>query len=192
MNRQAKETRENIVDAFLDIMQGKPLRRVTVREITDKAGISRVAFYYHYEDVYDLFAKIQEQSIQAVASLLEDSLESSDSSQFERKFFSYVSSNQPLLAVLAKEGLAPSFILQALHATKRTHRENTLHLEGHLAKTGNQAFVDYQFIYMAGGTLFMVFDWIAGKQDIPSDKVAMLAELFNHQVGCLSSRKQAR
>ena len=32
----------------------KPLDKITIHELTDECGISRMAFYYHFKDIYDL------------------------------------------------------------------------------------------------------------------------------------------
>lgn len=189
MNRQAEETRQNITDAFLDLLQEKPLNAITVKEITDKAGISRVAFYYHYTDIYALFESIQQEAIETISKLLKDSLSKKDSSLFEKELFAYAEKNQVLLSVLVGKGLAPGFILEALEVAKLTHAKSHEHLDTHLSKTDNSVFIDYQFIYMAGGTLFMIFEWITRGQGLSSDKMATLTEIFNHQVGLLTSQK---
>ena len=33
---------------------GKPLSKITVTDITEDCGISRMTFYYHFKDIYDL------------------------------------------------------------------------------------------------------------------------------------------
>ena len=35
-------------------MLHKPLNKITIRDITDDCGISRMTFYYHFQDIYDL------------------------------------------------------------------------------------------------------------------------------------------
>ena len=35
-------------------MLKKPLDKITIRDITDDCGISRMTFYYHFQDIYDL------------------------------------------------------------------------------------------------------------------------------------------
>ena len=35
-------------------MQVKALDKITIRDITTDCGISRMAFYYHFKDIYDL------------------------------------------------------------------------------------------------------------------------------------------
>lgn len=32
----------------------KPLDRITIKDLTDDVGISRMSFYYHFKDIYDL------------------------------------------------------------------------------------------------------------------------------------------
>jgi len=50
------KTQERLQNALLELLETKELKAVTVKEICDKAGISRNAFYQHYgykEDLYD-------------------------------------------------------------------------------------------------------------------------------------------
>ena len=32
----------------------KPLPKITIQDLTDDCGISRMTFYYHFKDIYDL------------------------------------------------------------------------------------------------------------------------------------------
>ncbi|WP_333673104.1 TetR/AcrR family transcriptional regulator [Holdemanella porci] len=32
----------------------KPLDKITIKDLTDDVGISRMSFYYHFKDIYDL------------------------------------------------------------------------------------------------------------------------------------------
>lgn len=50
------KTQERLQNALLELLETKELKEITVKEICDKAGISRNAFYQHYgykEDLYD-------------------------------------------------------------------------------------------------------------------------------------------
>ena len=42
------KTQERLQNAMLELLQSKELKAITVKEICDKAGISRNAFYQHY------------------------------------------------------------------------------------------------------------------------------------------------
>lgn len=49
-----KRTRENLGKAFLELYASKPIERISVREITARAGYNRATFYIYYANVYDL------------------------------------------------------------------------------------------------------------------------------------------
>lgn len=47
-------TKQALEASLKQVMQKKPLDKITIRDITDTCGISRMAFYYHFKDLYDL------------------------------------------------------------------------------------------------------------------------------------------
>lgn len=47
-------TKRDLEDALKTMLLQKPLDKITIRDLTDVAGISRMAFYYHFQDIYDL------------------------------------------------------------------------------------------------------------------------------------------
>jgi AcrR family transcriptional regulator len=53
-NRQAERTKSWIFDAIMQLMDEKPYNKVTVSDITKKAGIARTTFYRSYKDKDDI------------------------------------------------------------------------------------------------------------------------------------------
>ena len=51
---RVRMTKKMLIGAFLQLRREKPLRRITVSELCQCAGVGRGTFYAHYEDVYDL------------------------------------------------------------------------------------------------------------------------------------------
>ena len=47
-------TKKALEASLKKMLLKKPLDKITIRDITDDCGISRVAFYYHFRDIYDL------------------------------------------------------------------------------------------------------------------------------------------
>ena len=52
------QTKSAIRDAFLKLLEERPLSKITVRDITDACSINRNSFYYHYTDVPTLIEEI--------------------------------------------------------------------------------------------------------------------------------------
>ena len=50
----ASFTRKAIMAAFVTLLNEKPLDKITISDIAADCGISRMTFYYHFKDIYDL------------------------------------------------------------------------------------------------------------------------------------------
>ncbi len=47
-------TKRALMEALKKLMEEKPFQTITVSEITDQCGLSRLTFYYHFQDKYAL------------------------------------------------------------------------------------------------------------------------------------------
>lgn len=47
-------TKQALEASLKKVMLQKPLDKITISDITSDCGISRMAFYYHFKDIYDL------------------------------------------------------------------------------------------------------------------------------------------
>lgn len=65
MDLRTKKTQRAIREAFLRLRAKKPLERITVKELTELAEISKATFYLHYQDIYDLSDRLQQEVIAA-------------------------------------------------------------------------------------------------------------------------------
>ena len=58
-------TKRAIANSLKQLMTKKPLSKITVSDITQNCGVSRMTFYYHFQDIFDLIGWICEQDILA-------------------------------------------------------------------------------------------------------------------------------
>ena len=61
-------TRNAIAATLKQLLGKKPLSRITVSDIAAECGISRMTFYYHFRDIYDLIARMVSSSIMEIVS----------------------------------------------------------------------------------------------------------------------------
>lgn len=47
-------TKQALEESLKHMLLKKPLDKITIRDITEDCGVSRMAFYYHFKDIYDL------------------------------------------------------------------------------------------------------------------------------------------
>ncbi|OKL47904.1 hypothetical protein BSR29_05310 [Boudabousia liubingyangii] len=58
-----ENTKDRLAEALKEHLKTEPLSRVTVRSLTQEAGVTRQAFYYHFADVIDLAAWVFERDV---------------------------------------------------------------------------------------------------------------------------------
>ena len=48
------KTKKAINKAFFEVLETKPLNKITISDIVKKCNVSRNTFYYHFKDIHDL------------------------------------------------------------------------------------------------------------------------------------------
>ena len=54
----ASFTRKAIEEAFLKLLDARPLNQITVKDIVEECGVNRNTFYYHFQDIPTLIKDI--------------------------------------------------------------------------------------------------------------------------------------
>ena len=61
------KTRRSIKEAFMELILMKPVNKITVTELAERAEISKGTFYLHYLDIYDLYNRLVEEVANKIA-----------------------------------------------------------------------------------------------------------------------------
>ncbi|MFW5994443.1 MAG: TetR/AcrR family transcriptional regulator C-terminal domain-containing protein [Halanaerobiaceae bacterium] len=63
----ARQYTKNLIrEVFVQMLNKKPLDKITVKDIAEKCDINRNTFYYHYADIYEILSEIFEREIQRI------------------------------------------------------------------------------------------------------------------------------
>jgi len=133
----------------------KPLDKITIHELTDECGISRMAFYYHFKDIYDL----------AQWACLEDAKRVLNGKKTKDTW------QEGLLDIFAAIYDNKPFIMNAYHAINREQLEAFLYqrtyellydvvkseVKGHQVTENDQKFIAQFYKYSFVG---LVLEWI--------------------------------
>lgn len=60
LDARVRYTRMILEQSFLELLREKPVSKITVTELCEKAQLNRATFYKHYLDIPDLMEKIEE------------------------------------------------------------------------------------------------------------------------------------
>ena len=161
-------TRQAFLDAFCILGKGKPIEKITIKELTEKAGYNRCTFYQYFNDVYDLLTSIEDDIIlqikeNTIAKIEHGNLEEVFIVTFTKiheekaKYFDILlgNSNSIRFAERLKTEIAPVLIK-----------------EFHLPK--GDAKVTYLLEFYLSGAISTISRWLNNQRDISSAELATL------------------
>ena len=61
-------TEKKLKDAFIQLLNKKPVKKITVKEIVEECGFNRNTFYYHFTDIPQLLEKIIQDNMGDIAA----------------------------------------------------------------------------------------------------------------------------
>lgn len=116
MNR-SNLTKNILADGLKDLLNEKQLSKITIRELTEKCGVNRQTFYYHFADIRDLCRWMVFRDIK---SIIESLFEAPSSySDVVLAFLQYEKSQGNMLLNILDGGQDPA----ALYAFYNEHEE---------------------------------------------------------------------
>lgn len=168
------KTQERLQNALLELLETKELKEITVKEICDKAGISRNAFYQHYgykEDLYDqMVARATETIRESIMPVVPDasSVKEGTIKNYAESIIKGISEVRDLIYVMLK-GDDGKFLRQLTDLIFGQTLLNAISFFG--LKDSVELRLYYEF--QAAGMAAFIIKWIL-EEAIPEDKAASL------------------
>ena len=174
-DRRTRKTKKAICRAFAELLMEKELHKITVKEIIEKADISRVTFYNHYLDVYDLHDKFEESIMLETASLVLE-LESLPYSEVFSKIIGFVDENRAAFRMIFspngtnKMRFSLGTLLEGL--LRQLYFEKN---EGAAADRN----ADYMIYYRAQGMILVLQKWVLNDFKEPADVITEIMTVLD-------------
>ena len=115
-----EKTERAIKQSFMELRAEKPVEKIRVKELCDRACINKSTFYAHYQDIYALATAMEDELVQAVVESL-PRLTASDVSErtewLARELFRAFTQHQQEVDVLfadSRQGLFINRVEQAI------------------------------------------------------------------------------
>ncbi len=161
---RSKLSREWMCQALIQLMEKKPFSRISITEITKKAGVSRITFYRHYTNKEDIFIKKLDDLFDVFCSLTRSLWESPT---FTYKgsvvVFQFVAENEDMIMKMVDAGISHLIIdkLKEFIMEMFVINDNDDHYYAHC---------------LAGGIYATIIEWINRKYDKSPEKMAAFFE----------------
>ncbi|MBR5486288.1 MAG: TetR/AcrR family transcriptional regulator C-terminal domain-containing protein [Oscillospiraceae bacterium] len=175
-SRRVRMTKKLIKDALIDLLETRPLNKITIKEICMVADVNRSTFYAYYETVDALLQEINED---VLAQLPQAPNESNCNSLEEFKgvlinFLDYVKENHQLFRVLMLHPNSNTFNHKLFESVTNKYRKVLLQKNSMTAR--------YDYIFKINGFIGMAKDWV--NNDFPISSIEFtdiaLSLMFNN------------
>ena len=166
-----------IQNVFLELLKEKPVAKITVKEICEHAEINRSTFYKHYQDVYDLMEKLENEAVEAFEKLL-DSYVQNETVPALVTLLTSLRENRELLLPLLANSSNDDFMKRLTDACSG-YALSPLTPEADYTSNPKQAAV---YAYLAGGTSGIISNWLETGTQEPPQQVAELIQSLNETV----------
>jgi AcrR family transcriptional regulator len=170
------QTRQNIVDSFWSFYSQKRIEKITVKEITEKAGYNRGTFYEYFIDVYDVLEQIENSLIPGIDELPPVSNPSSSSGVLPIDMFlkMYERSNQYYSVLLGENG-DPAFAGKLKKAMK------PIICEALSVKSIDKAELDYILEFVLSAMIGILGYWFLENKSLSAEKlIALIYDLMEN------------
>ena len=171
-NRKIRYTKMVIRDSLIELMQGKPVLNISIKEICELADISRSTFYAHYKDQYDLLRQTEEETFSYLEGLLykyEDKRSKRELNQLVEEVLTHIANNKYIQVLLSEHG--------NLDFQKKLFRHLTLRkqITGFFSEKlqDDESIVCY-YVFVVNGIIGLIQHWVKNNMSIPVPKLARM------------------
>lgn len=169
--------KDKIKEAFLTLYTEKPIEKISVKLLTETAGINRGTFYDHYLDIYDLRDQIENEFISQVTVMighLADWLQTGDISNVTDHFDDFYQRNDRMLNIVFN--IRPNIRFQ--RTMKYMAQKNVCRYLGIDFETLSEE-KKYILDYISGGQISIVSRWFSKGNDMQLNDFIDLLKRIN-------------
>lgn len=182
MDRRVRKTRMQLRAGLTQLMQEKPIKDITVRELAQLVDINRCTFYLHYRDIYDMVEQVEQEVFDEFEALVR----AHPAEELQNKplallldLFTFFSVNADISSAFLGGNGDMAFFSKLIDMI----RVRVLEFWQQEQKKDPEQY-DYYFSFLASGFLGIIREWFAREmKETPAQMASMAEQLVLHGMG---------
>ena len=174
-DHRTRVTKMLIRRAFMELLSHQPIQSISIRELCEKAGVSRGTFYSHYADIYDLLHQIESEMLEEISKALEPLLDSSSSASLvavNRRIFEVLKANSDLCTVTLGDYGDKGFAIRLINLG----RERCIDRYRIRFQNATAREIDFYYAFVSSGIIGLLRAWLDTGMTASPAEIADLAE----------------
>jgi AcrR family transcriptional regulator len=174
------DAEKKLIESFKQLTKEEMVDKITIKEITDGAGVIRSTFYYHFQDKYELIERIfQTEILQPLFPLLDNNM-ISEMTLLIFKNLEKEKSFYRKLSYMEGQNSFKEIVQRSIRNTLLTYMENHIVeqtrkvLKKHFGWLSLEQIADYY----ASSMTFVVISWIKAEIDVTPEQVTEVTDMM--------------
>jgi len=166
-SRRVKLTKKMMKDALIELLCNKPLGKITITEICEKADINRTTFYKYYSDEHSLFLEIEKDYYNVIDT------EMKNSNTTLLTMLNFFKENSTLSRVLFASNTSP-VLGRRIFQIPQIRKAITDRVKVSLPHDREEKLLYFLF----SGGYALVVEWIRSDFEMPTEELASMLNEF--------------
>ena len=164
-NKRRRESQQKLEKAFVELLQTRQIKDITVSDLIKVTGLNRSTFYANYMDIFDLADKTRERLEQDFSNLFSNHA-FFNGRDGALKMFTHIKENQIFYKTYFKLCYDDKHLV-TIYDTKRAEEE---HMDGN---------IKYHIEFFRNGLNAIIMLWLAGGcQESPEELAKVLKQEY--------------
>ncbi len=166
--KSAIRSRKLICMALADLLQEKPMDKITVTDIVNRADINRGTFYAHYMDIPDVVNHLIDAACTTIQEALQEQLaiDANDPAILLRHLQILLENDLEFY----RKVLTSNASIPILEKLRNIYLDYMKEHERQFSTTTHEKYV-FMIMFSSGGIINMYRDWFAGKMPFTFDEL---------------------
>lgn len=182
-DRRIRRTKKQLTEALAELLRQKPLKSITVNELTELADVNRGTFYLHYRNIYDMVDKIRGEIFERFNEIISVySPHKNELLPLLKELFELLSEYSDLAESLMGRNGDAVFVDTLKNLIKKRCFLNVYDM----ANTKNDPKLAYFYSFSLTGCLGIFEEWLeSGMKETPEQMAAITEELMLKGYGAI-------
>lgn len=184
MDRRVRKTRALLLRGLIQLMEDKDIKDISVKELADLADINRGTFYLHYNDIYDMVNKIEEELFLEFYQIMDrnftDPAQMLSPNSTLLEIFNLLDKNKDMARVM----IGPHGDLAFVNRLKELVKSRLCHVfekEEHTYQN-----FEYYYPFIVSGCIGVIEAWFRSDHPrTPQEMAVVCSDIISHGLACL-------
>ena len=177
-DRRVRKTKKLLRDGLAKLMKEKPIKSITVRELSELVDINRGTFYLHYKDIYDMVESIQSEMFEEFNKTFDEY----DADGSEETFiailteiFEHIAADSDIVTALIGKNGSALFV----DRLKNIVKEKCLSSMYYGMNADKTTELKYFYYFAVSGFIGIFQEWLnGGMKETPKEMAEMTANMM--------------